>query len=323
MRSPISHLKKLAESSSVSHSGSVYFSLNRRLTFFRRRRIWVRFADRETTRTVLRSDRNSLIAFLVLTFVISWGIWGTALAFQSGLLEWKLPGDPLAYVAITVAAITTAALFGGAKGLKDLLRRIIIWRVHIKWYLAALLIPGVPAVVAISIFAAFGGRHDPSALVPLSAVAPLMLTQTLLHLLTEELGWRGFALPRLRTRFGPLASGVVLGLIWGAWHIPMFLVTGTRQTYPFVGFLILIVSISVIMTWIFDNTRGSVLVAALFHAAMNTWWAATNLLWGADVLFWIFVGTTAVTAAAVALIQSRGKQLAREAVPYSKQPTTA
>jgi membrane protease YdiL (CAAX protease family) len=271
-------------------------------------------ADRENDPTMLRSDRNALVAFFALTFALSWGIWGTTLAFQAGLLDWKLPGDPLSYLAITVAAVSVTALFAERGGVKALLGRMIIWRVGVRWYLAALLLPGVPAVTAIAVHAALGGRHDVRALVPLSAVVPLLLTQILLHLLTEELGWRGFALPRLRTWFGPLASGLVLGVIWGAWHIPMFLVTGTRQTYPFAGFAILIVSISVIMTWIFDHTRGSVLIAALFHAAMNTWWAATNLLWGDDSLFWISVAATAVTAAAVALLQRR-EQVGTTAAP--------
>jgi membrane protease YdiL (CAAX protease family) len=266
-----------------------------------------------------RSDRKALVAFFVLTYVLSWAIWATALAFQNGLLDWRLPGDPLSYLAVTVAALTITALSAGSKGVKDLFRRMILWRVHVKWYLAALLIPGIPAVVAMVTYAALGGSHDVGALVPASAIVPLLLTQTLLHLLTEELGWRGFALPRLRARFGSLVAGVVLGLLWGAWHIPMFFVAGTRQTYPFLGFVVLIVSISVIMTWIFDRTRGSILIAALFHAAMNTWWAATNLLWGATSLFWIFVVATAATAVVVALVQHRGQ----EATPLQQAAPSA
>ncbi|WP_157156198.1 MULTISPECIES: CPBP family intramembrane glutamic endopeptidase [unclassified Diaminobutyricimonas] len=254
---------------------------------------------------MLRSNRNALIAFFSLTFVLSWGVWATGLAFQNGLLDWKLPGDPLSYLAITVAAVLITALSAGAAGLRSLFGRMIIWRVHVKWYLAALLIPGVPALVAIGIHFAAGGEHDMGALIPLSAVAPLLLTQILLHLLTEELGWRGFALPRLRTRFGPLAASLVLGPIWAAWHIPLFLLAGSRQSYPFIGFVILAISITVIMTWIFDRTRGSVLIAAIFHAAMNTWWAATNALWGAESLFWILVTLTAITAVAVAILQHK------------------
>jgi len=272
---------------------------------------------------MFRTRRSALGAFFALTFLLSWGVWGTALAFQNGLIDWKLPGDPLSYLAITLAALLVTGLSSGTTGLKHLLGRMIIWRVHVKWYLAALLLPGVPALAAIGIHLALGGTHDMGALVPLTAVVPLLLTQIVLHLLTEELGWRGFALPRLRARFGPLAAGIVLGLVWGAWHIPMFLVTGTRQTYPFAGFLILIVSISVVMTWVFDHTRGSVLIAALFHAAMNTWWAATNTLWGSESLFWIFVAVTAATAVVVAIVQSRGSRKALLPPVPAATPATA
>ncbi|MFC0680647.1 CPBP family intramembrane glutamic endopeptidase [Lysobacter korlensis] len=257
-----------------------------------------------------RSDRRTLIAFFALTFALSWGVWGTGLAFQHGLLQWKLPGDPLSYLAITVAAIAVTGRFAGAGAVKSLLARMVLWRVHVRWYLAALVIPGIPALAAIGMHAALGGTHDLDALVPLTAVAPLLLTQVLLHLLTEELGWRGVALPRLRARFGPLTASLVLGSVWAAWHIPLFLLPGSRQSYPFVGFVILAISITVIMTWIFDRTGGSVLIAALFHAAMNTWWAATNALWGAESLFWILVALTAATAGVVAVLQHRSSRTA-------------
>jgi uncharacterized protein len=259
---------------------------------------------------MLRSDRRTLVIFFTLTFALSWGVWATGLAFQSGVLGWKLPGDPLAYLAITAAALTATCLCSGAAGVRDLLARMVLWRVHAKWYVAALLLPGLPALAAIAVHAALGGSHDMTAVVPLSAVGPLLATQVLLHLLTEELGWRGVALPRLRARFGPLAASLILGSVWAAWHIPLFLLSGSRQSYPFAGFVILVLSITVIMTWIFDRTRGSVLIAAVFHAAMNVWWAATNALWGATSLFWLLVVFTAATAVAVAVLQHRSGQTA-------------
>ncbi|MGC5076740.1 CPBP family intramembrane glutamic endopeptidase [Agrococcus sp. DT81.2] len=264
-----------------------------------------------------RSDRRALIAFFLTTFVLSWGVWGTALAQQLGMLDWRLPGDPLSYLAITVAAVSVSIWVGGKRELRALLRRITIWRAHPKWYLVALLAPAVPALGAIAVHGAAGGVHDPGALVPLTAVAPLLATQILLHLLTEELGWRGFALPRLRARFGPLAASLVLGPIWAAWHIPLFLLSGSRQSYPFVGFVLLAVSITVIMTWIFDRTRGSVLIAALFHAAMNTWWAATNVLWGDEALFWVFVALTLATAAGVLMLERRTARRTDSAEPIA------
>jgi membrane protease YdiL (CAAX protease family) len=133
---------------------------------------------------------------------------------------------------------------------------------------------------------------------------PLLLSQLLTHLLTEEVGWRGLALPHLRADLGSLPAGVLLGLLWAGWHIPMFFLNDTRQTYPFAGFVALAVSISIVMTWLWDHTRGSILIAALFHAAMNTAWAVLNVLWGDLQLFWLCVACTAALATFVAIRQT-------------------
>jgi membrane protease YdiL (CAAX protease family) len=182
----------------------------------------------------------------------------------------------------------------------------VLWRVSPRWYLAAVALPVLPALAALGVHLALGGEHNVHALVPLAATLPLLLTQLVLHLLTEEVGWRRVALPRLRAHLGSLPAGMVLGLLWAGWHIPMFFLAGTRQTYPFPGFLVMVVSISVIMTWVWDHTRGSVLIAALFHAAMNTGWAVLNVLWGDLRLFWLCVAFTAVLACVVGARQLRG-----------------
>lgn len=115
----------------------------------------------------------------------------------------------------------------------------------------------------------------------------------------------GSRVPGLRALLGPVAASLVLGLVGAAWHIPMFFVSGTRQTYPFLGFVLRVVAISVVMTWVFDRTGGSVVIAALFHAAMNTAWAALNVLWGDAALFWLCVGFTVALAVVVGIAQQK------------------
>ena len=251
-------------------------------------------------RSMRRTDRNALIVFFALAYALSWTVWGSTLAQEAGLIGWAVPAQPFGFLAVSVAAVVATVAFGGRPALRSLGSRLVLWRVAPRWYLAAVALPVLPALAALGVHLAGGGEHDVHGLVPLAATLPLLLTQLVMHLLTEEAGWRGVALPRLRAGLGSLPAGVVLGLLWAGWHIPMFFLEGTRQTYPFPGFVVMVVSISVVMTWIWDHTRGSVLIAALFHAAMNTGWAVLNVLWGDLQLFWLCVAFTAALAGAVA-----------------------
>lgn len=247
---------------------------------------------------------SSTVAFFVLAYLLSWSVWGSAIAHELGLIGWQL-GAPLAFLAVPAAAVAVTAWSRGTAGLRDLGSRMVTWRVPVRWYLIALAAPGVPALAAVAVHVGLGGHHEIGSFVPVAGAVPLLLSQVLTHLLTEEVGWRGVALPRLRARFTPVVASLVLGVVWAGWHIPMFFVPGTRQSYPFTGFVLMVVSISIVMTWIFDRTRGSVLIAALFHAAMNTWWAVLAVLWGEARPFWLCVAFTVVLAAAVVVAQRR------------------
>lgn len=269
----------------------------------------------QARRRPTRSDRTALIVFFALAYGLSWAVWGSVLARQNGLINWAIPAEPFVFLAVSLAAVVTTLLFGGRAALRALGSRLVLWRVPPRWYVAALALPVLPAVAALGVHLLTGGKHDIDGLVPLAAALPLMLTQVLTHLLTEEAGWRGVALPRLRRSLPSLPAGVVLGLLWAGWHIPMFFVAGTRQTYPFIGFVIMVVSVSVVMTWVWDHTQGSILIAALFHAAMNTSWAVLNVLWGDLRLFWLCVAINVALAAAVAARQVRDTRTQPSQVP--------
>ncbi|HEX8488659.1 MAG TPA: CPBP family intramembrane glutamic endopeptidase, partial [Propionibacteriaceae bacterium] len=261
-------------------------------------------------RSMQRIDRTTLIVFFALAYGLSWAVWGSTLARDTGVIDWSIPAQPFGFLAVSVAAVVALVIFGGRAALRSLGSRLILWRVAPRWYLAAFALPVLPALAALGVHLALGGEHDVHGLVPLAATLPLLLTQLVTHLLTEEAGWRGVALPRLRAGLGSLPAGVVLGLLWAGWHTPMFFLNGTRQTYPIPGFLVMVVSISVVMAWVWDHTRGSVLIAALFHAAMNTGWAVLNVLWGDLRLFWLCVAFTAALAAVVAARQLRDARTA-------------
>jgi membrane protease YdiL (CAAX protease family) len=254
---------------------------------------------------VPRKDRRTLIVFFALAYGLSWTVWGTTLAQEAGLIDWSVPAEPFGFLAVTVAAVIATSFHGGRTALRSFGRRLILWRVPVRWYAVAIALPALPALAALGIYLALGGEHDIHALVPLSATLPLLLSQMLTHLLTEEAGWRGVALPHLRAGLGSLPAALVLGVLWAGWHAPMFFLDGTRQTYPVAGFVIMVVSISVVMTWIWDHTHGSILIAALFHAAMNTAWAVLNVMWGDVRLFGLCAAFTVAIAVAVAIRQAR------------------
>jgi len=137
------------------------------------------------------------------------------------------------------------------------------------------------SVGALYLFDLFGGPPvDWSGLPPLYTVVPLFIILTILAGIGEEFGWRGFLLPRLQTRYNALVSSLIVGVAWAIWHIPMFFIEGTSQyelrqlggLLPAVlGFSLLVIVNSIQFAWVFNNTRGSVLLVAVLHGASNAW----------------------------------------------------
>ncbi len=166
-------------------------------------------------------------------------------------------------------ALLTAHLCGGS-GLADLLRGILRWRVAGKWYAFALLLPPGLYALAMLVLWFFGDYMVPAG-APSIGVYPLMLLGVaLIGGGQEEVGWRGFALPRLQRHMQPLTASIVLGLLWVVWHLPLFFMPGTPQVaIPLLPYVVYTLGISIIMTWLFNASGGSTLLAILFHAGVN------------------------------------------------------
>jgi membrane protease YdiL (CAAX protease family) len=188
----------------------------------------------------------------------------------------------------TVAALVVTAAIAGRPGLRDLRRRLVLWRVRAGWYLVPFL--GVPALYLLGILLVPGALA--SFTVPAPATVLLWAALFVVGLvlggpLLEEPGWRGFALPRLQERCGPVAGSVVVGLLWAAWHAPEYLTPDFAAangglTVGGVGvFALALVSFSVVVTWVFNHTRGSVLIAILLHAAFDWSQVVTGALFPA------------------------------------------
>ena len=268
--------------------------------------------------------RYQIPLFFALAYALSWIVWGSVIAQQHHLLAFHIPAN-LAFFGVGLAAFVIAGLTGGAAALRDLVRRMLRWRVGLRWYLTALALPIALPLLAVGIFRLFGGAVRPgSSMAPLAAAGYLVF-QTAFFLITEETAWRGFALPRLQARYSALTASVILGVLWGIWHTPLFLTAGSAQaSYPYVGFILFAVAQSVLFTWIYNNSGGSVLVAAIFHALTDGFLVFTGAVTSGPALFWLATGVTALAAAAVVVVTgprrlARTRQLAPTAAPEAAE----
>ena len=207
-----------------------------------------------------------------------------------------------------------AALTGGSAGVKDLLRRMLRWRVGARWYGIALLLPLIICLLVTGLHMALGGSAAFGVKMSLSAALIYLAYGVGFFLLTEETAWRGFALPRLQAQHSALAASLILGVIWGLWHAPLFAIIGSAQSaMPFLGFLLLIVAQSIMTTWLYNNTGGSVLLAALFHAATDATYAYTGTVLVGDArLFWLSVAVSWAMALTLTLVAGPARLSRRE-----------
>lgn len=218
-----------------------------------------------------------LAPFLMIVFGLAWGLFAVFIfaedwvVAQFGALSGHHPLFILAVYAPAIAALLLVAITSGFSGLGGFLSRLFLWRASPWWY--AFLLLGFPAI-------SFAG-----ALIKGNALSAPMFTESLPALMPaigfmlilgpmEEIGWRGFALPILQRHLAPFWAGLVLGIIWAVWHLPAFMLSGTPQAaWSFLPFFLGSIACSLILAALFNDSRGSILLAMLFHFQMN------NPLW--------------------------------------------
>jgi membrane protease YdiL (CAAX protease family) len=215
---------------------------------------------------------GTLVTFFIATFVLSWGMGVLLTVFpdQSEALFGPMGYTNPAFILIVytpgIVAVVLVVRHYGIRGLGQFLRRLTLWRMKPIWWLTLLV--GMPAVFYAGA-ALKGTLGDPFPYAPWYAVLPALLTALFIGPI-EELGWRGVALPLLQRRFAPLYASLIVGGVAAVWHIPAFFMSGTKQSAWALGpFLLGVVAISVILTAMFNASRGSLLVAVVFHAQMN------------------------------------------------------
>lgn len=189
----------------------------------------------------------------------------------------------LGALSASAAGIILASIEGRPGSTRHLLARVLVWRAGLGWWLYALLFPFLMAAGAISLAALLGG--EPLAwgsLKPLSSMFPLLLLYTVLAGFGEEFGWRGFAIPRLQNRYSALTTSLIVGIYHTLWHTPLFFIDGlswSNQAHlmgllpAFLVTAITVINTSIQLTFIFNNTRGSVLLVAVAHGASGAWYS--------------------------------------------------
>src|SRR5215212_410367 len=272
---------------------------------------------------------HPLVTFFVLAFAITWVVWvpraaGVPLGVLGQVWTW-IPA---------IAALLAAALTGGRGAVRDLGARLVRWRVGWQWYVVVILGPAVFSLVVAGVYVMLGGSWADAA-PPALREGPLLLLPIFLAILTltdglgEELAWRGFALPQLLTRYNALAASLILGVIWALWHLPLLWTEGNGMFHQPVWLLLMDVTAkSVLFTWVFLHTRGSVLIAMLFHGATNLFLVSPDVASTGDLTLPL-LAAVAKWALVVVLILVAGPTLVRgartdpEALPRTSGTTAS
>lgn len=220
---------------------------------------------------IIRAHQMS--AFFVLTFLLSWFPWYMGIAVETLI------------IGPSIAAFIIVMFLDGKSGLVDLLRPFLRWRASANLWLIAIFGNAVLFMIGIGVFVLMGGTVPPFFMITNEmSLLPVYLFLVVLMPLNgpigEEFGWRGFAQPRLQSAHGPLIASIVIGVVWGLWHLPDLLqpggVLGSLTANIGLGFIALYtfgnIASSVYITWLYNKTKKSALIAAVvWHAAIDFW----------------------------------------------------
>jgi uncharacterized protein len=222
---------------------------------------------REPSSSLIR--RHPLASFFVLAYAISWLLWAPLVVAGGSPSGFDFVLLALGSLVPSTVAILLIARLHGQDGVRTLLRRLRIWRVGVGWWAAVVLL-STPALGAVGLSILLGG-DAPDLAVTIPGIALLFVFFIFPGSAGgEEIGWRGFALPRLQARRSALAASILLGAAWGVWHLPLYLLgTDLRPLSLFVPWVLLTIASSIIYTWMYNGTGGSLLIVVVFHAASN------------------------------------------------------
>lgn len=235
--------------------------------------------------------QHPLLTFFLLAFALS----GSLVLLARTSLVFAL----LALFGPAAAAIVVSGITEGKSGLRALLQRVGYWRVRPLWYFVAIGLPAVLFSSVVGLHLLLGGSFT---FQPGNTWALTLILAVLV--IGEEIGWRGFALPRLQLRHNSLVASLILGVLWAAGHLVNATIPGLSYYWTaFPAFLLWIIPLTILFTWIANHTRGSVLLAWVFHAANNVfgaifslgdparqWWLGAAVFWIAAIIVVVMIG---------------------------------
>jgi membrane protease YdiL (CAAX protease family) len=221
-----------------------------------------------------RPLREAALFFAITLGLAYFVFWGPLVLFQvptiSFVSDIRGPAWAIAMYMVnafspSVVAIVLTWKGEGKASLNQFLKRVIQFKIGWRWYLAVIAVVILPTLGQLLIIRLLGQVFDFKGFITqLGSFIPLILIGPL----SEELGWRGYALGRLQTKWNALVSSIVVGILWALWHLPLFFMVGTSQHelhFSFISFLVGLIALSILFTWLNNNTGSSIWTAVLFH----------------------------------------------------------
>ncbi len=271
---------------------------------------------------------KELTVFLTISIIISWPVVLLIIAqlppdFKTGDIEsFKNAAGSLNMLYGTgpmISAIIVTLIYRGKSGLKGLFQKVITWKVPVRWYFWALILPVIPQWIGLFLWAQL---TDTELILPtvtgyLSSWLQIALISAAYYI-TEELGWRGFMLPRILFMHTWIKSSLLVGIIWSIWHYPIWITSSWATTGSLTEISLMVtassifaIGVSVMLTWIFKNTRGSILLAMLLHgssqANLTKMYAAAgdSSLLGSSFIIVVAVSLSVIVVLLLAVIRNQ------------------
>jgi membrane protease YdiL (CAAX protease family) len=286
---------------------------------------------RKENMTKTQSNRNPWKYFL-LTFGYAWLIWVPSVLDGIGL---DLPFDVTVYSTVAIligafapllAAITLIARTEGREGIKSFFRRAFDLRVKAIYLVIALGLPLVIHIISHYLALALGLDVAQTLFPAEMSASPILLAIPYFFLMLvigggqEEFGWRGYALEPLQEKFGAIPASLLIGLVWGVWHLPLWFMAGDlHSAYSFFAFVMMTTSISLIYTWLYNASGKKLIVVIVFHAMNNTAAPLLPFLHGIagkpESAYWIYAAVNVVFGLVFAFLLARRAQPSQEEAP--------